>query len=106
MIRTVAINASFCLLAYAAYAETPALKTTAIEFPQTSATFPGGDAAKAINVNCLICHSAEMVFTQPALPKEEWAKEVTKMRKAYGAPVQENDIPAIVDYLAALKPSN
>ena len=106
MIRIVACIVSFCLPAYAAQAETPALKTTSIEFPQTNATFPGGDAAKAINVNCLICHSAEMVLTQPTLPKEEWAKEVTKMRKVYGAPVQEKDIPAIVDYLAALKPSN
>ena len=106
MIRIFAITAALFLLPAAAHAATPALKTTSIEFPQTSATFSGGDAAKAINANCLICHSAEMVLTQPALPKEEWAKEVAKMRKAYGAPVQDKDVPAIVDYLAALKPSN
>jgi hypothetical protein len=45
-----------------------------------------------------------MVLLQPPLSKQAWTDEVTKMRKVYGAPVAEADVPAIVDYLAALKP--
>jgi hypothetical protein len=44
-----------------------------------------------------------MVLTQPALPRAEWQSEVEKMRSTYKAPVEESDVPAIVDYLVALK---
>jgi hypothetical protein len=33
--------------------------------------------------------------------KDFWQAEVTKMIKVYGAPIEEKDVPAIVDYLAA-----
>jgi hypothetical protein len=65
--------------------------------------FPGDTMADAINNNCLACHSAGMVLTQPALPRAEWQSEVEKMRSTYKAPVEESDVPAIVDYLVALK---
>jgi hypothetical protein len=59
--------------------------------------------ADAINNNCLACHSADMVLNQPALPRTTWEAEVHKMIKAYGAPVDDADVPAIVDYLASTK---
>jgi len=33
--------------------------------------------------------------------KDFWLAEVTKMIKTYGAPIDEADVPKIVDYLAA-----
>ena len=80
------------------------LKTVTVTYPTSNRDFPG-PGADAINTNCVTCHSAGMVFVQPPLSKQAWTDEVTKMRKVYGAPVAETDVPGIVDYLAALKPS-
>lgn len=38
------------------------------------------------------------------MSKATWAEEVAKMAKVYGAPIAEQDVPAIVDYLAGLHP--
>jgi sulfite dehydrogenase (cytochrome) subunit B len=54
--------------------------------------------------NCMGCHSVDYITTQPRGPrfgKEFWQAEVTKMIKAYGAPIDERDVGKIVDYLAA-----
>lgn len=59
-----------------------------------------GEGSDPANANCTACHSAEMVLTQPPLSKATWQSEVTKMMKVYKASVDEQDIPAIVDYLS------
>jgi hypothetical protein len=79
------------------------LHSVSVEFPDPARMFPGGTKADAINNNCLACHSAGMVLTQPALSRAEWQSEVDKMRDSYKAPVDASDVPSIVDYLAALK---
>jgi len=43
------------------------------------------------------------VFRQPRMPKAAWGAEVAKMRNVYKAPVDEKDVPAIVDYLTVVK---
>src|SRR6202051_3957801 len=79
------------------------LHSVNFEFPDPARMFPGDSKADAINNNCLACHSAGMVLTQPALSRAEWQSEVDKMRSTYKAPVNASDDPSIVDYLAALK---
>lgn len=79
------------------------LHSVNVDFPDPGRMFPGDTKADAINNNCLACHSAGMVLTQPALSRAEWQSEVEKMRSTYKAPVEELDVPAIVDYLVALK---
>jgi len=79
------------------------LHSVNVEFPDPGRMFPGDAKAEAINNNCLACHSAGMVLTQPVLSRAEWQSEVEKMRGTYKAPVEESDVPAIVDYLVALK---
>jgi hypothetical protein len=44
-----------------------------------------------------------MILAQPALSKTVWQAEVTKMTKVYKATINEEDIPAIVDYLSKLR---
>jgi hypothetical protein len=44
-----------------------------------------------------------MVLNQPALSKQAWAAEVTKMINAYKAPVASEDVGPIVEYLTGLK---
>ncbi len=54
--------------------------------------------------NCVACHSADYISTQPRGlrdPAAFWSAEVAKMRHVYGAPVDEADVNAIVDYLVA-----
>ncbi len=50
--------------------------------------------------NCLTCHSAHYVQTQPPTsPRAYWDATVRKMKKPFGAPIPDEEIPAIVDYL-------
>ena len=77
------------------------LRSVNVEFPDPGRLFPGGDRAEAINNNCLACHSAGMVLTQPYLSRAEWQSEVDKMRNIYKAPIAAEDVTAIVDYLAS-----
>jgi hypothetical protein len=77
-------------------------KSVKVELPFGDRMFPGPNA-DAINNNCLACHSAGMVLTQPRLPRKTWQAEVEKMRAAYKAPVADQDVGPIVDYLVGLK---
>ena len=73
-----------------------------MELPDSGSLFPEDAKADAINNNCLACHSAEMILTQPHLSRSQWQAEVDKMRNVYKAPVAAADIPAIVGYLSAI----
>jgi cytochrome c5 len=79
------------------------LRSVGFKFPHRGQTFPGTNS-DAINNNCLACHSAGMVLTQPALSRADWQAEVAKMRNTYKAPIADADVPAIVDYLVSLNP--
>lgn len=76
-----------------------ALKSVSVELPVSDVDFPGGAKADAIAANCLSCHSAGMVLTQPDLTRAAWTSIVEKMIHAYKAPVAEADVAVIVDYL-------
>jgi cytochrome c553 len=78
------------------------LHSISVNFPGSDHTFPGGASADAINRDCLLCHSASMVLTQPSLSRSDWQAEVEKMRNVFKAPVPAEDVPAIVDYLGNL----
>lgn len=61
-------------------------------------TSPGFEAAQA---NCLVCHSADYLTTQPPKKgKAFWEAEVTKMVKVFGAKIAPDDARAIAEYLA------
>jgi sulfite dehydrogenase len=69
--------------------------------PETAAykpsSLPGYQRTLA---NCLACHSAQYAQMQPpASPRTYWEATVRKMKKPFGAPLAEEDIPIIVDYL-------
>jgi hypothetical protein len=78
------------------------LKSVNLDLPPGDRMFPERPGSEAANNNCLACHSAGMVLTQPALSKAEWRSEVEKMRNAYKAPIEAADVDAIVDYLVGL----
>ena len=70
-----------------------------VELPANDVPFPPGIGADIASSQCLICHSAGMVLTQPPLKKDEWRAEIMKMRSAYGAPIPEDQVDALSEYL-------
>jgi len=78
------------------------LNSVDLNFPRSDRAFPGGAGADTINNDCLICHSAGMVLTQPSLSRAGWQGLVNQMRNDFKAPFAVEDAPAIVDYLVNL----
>jgi hypothetical protein len=61
-----------------------------------------GPARETVEANCSGCHSLDyIVLNSPFLDQAKWAATVKKMIGPYGAPIDENDVAAIVDYLTA-----
>jgi mono/diheme cytochrome c family protein len=71
--------------------------------PEETAQFKPGPNLEVVKNNCSGCHSADYVKTQPQMKSKRdfWQAEVIKMIKVYGAPIDDSDVPKIVDYLAA-----
>ena len=70
-----------------------------VELPASDEPFPPGVGADIATGQCLICHSAGMVLTQPPLTKGEWRAEIMKMRSAYGAPIPDDQVDGLSEYL-------
>ena len=57
---------------------------------------PGRDKA----MQCLACHSLDYIqMNSPFMNAATWDAEVTKMIKAFGAPISDADAKVIADYL-------
>lgn len=82
------------------------LASTSVDLPVDDQTYPVGPHADVVDANCASCHSPGMVLNQPALSVDQWRTEVIKMREIYRAPVDEKDVPAIIDYLVSLPQQN
>lgn len=60
-------------------------------------TLPGYAKAQA---QCVACHSAEyMQYQPPTAPRPYWDAMVKRMKAVFKAPVNDADMPEIVDYL-------
>jgi sulfite dehydrogenase (cytochrome) subunit B len=72
------------------------------DLPEETAAFLPGPNLELVQQNCTACHSADYISTQPRSlrdPHAFWQGEVVKMKSVYGAPIEQADIPKIVDYL-------
>jgi hypothetical protein len=59
----------------------------------------GGDTAAAV---CSACHTSDyIVMNSTFLTPEAWKAEVTKMRSAFGASIDDETATTITAYLAA-----
>jgi mono/diheme cytochrome c family protein len=103
MMRTLLVLACLTALgasALAAGKPVPPKGSASISLPgDVGMAFKPGPGLGAAQANCLSCHSSAYVSTQPVLSKAQWAAEVTKMKNVYGAPIADDAMPAIVDYL-------
>ena len=73
-----------------------------VNFPTSSVAFPAGKGSDIANANCLICHSAGMALRQPPLTEDEWRAEIHKMKSAFGAPIPDDQINEVAQYLGTI----
>jgi sulfite dehydrogenase (cytochrome) subunit B len=85
------------VLLIAAVAALVPLPVVADEQPIPMKKAPGLDKVEA---NCQACHSLDYIPMNSPFPNAAlWDAEVTKMIKAYGAPIDDADAKAIAEYL-------
>ena len=60
-----------------------------------------GPGAELVRNNCVACHSLDYIpLNSPFLDEKGWDAVVTKMVKAFGAPIKPDDQAPIAAYLA------
>jgi hypothetical protein len=72
---------------------------TRVALPPETARFKAGPGVEVATAQCLICHSADYVSTQPRMGRSFWKANVQKMQQKYGAPIPDNQVERVVDYL-------
>jgi sulfite dehydrogenase (cytochrome) subunit B len=104
--RLLFLASAFCLSIGAAvfavdvtFADSNPSGAVTITLPAPNNAFKPGPNVALAQSKCVICHSADYVYTQPPLTKKQWTAEVTKMQKTYGAPISDDDVGLLVDYL-------
>jgi mono/diheme cytochrome c family protein len=74
-----------------------ALPAAAQEKPVSLKKVPGVDKVEA---NCASCHSLDYIQMNSPYPNAAlWDAEVTKMIRAFGAPINDADAKEIAEYL-------
>ena len=69
---------------------------------ETSVELKKAPGLDKVTSNCGTCHSLDYIqMNSPFMSAATWDAEVTKMIKAYGAPISDADAAAIKDYLKA-----
>lgn len=71
------------------------------ELPQETSQLKASTRAghQAASAWCVMCHSVDYINSQPPMPSAFWHAEVTKMVKVYGAPIPEDQVKLISEYL-------
>jgi mono/diheme cytochrome c family protein len=77
--------------------------TRSIELPHYQPMLPAGEGRDAFAVGCLSCHTTRYITMQPPLSAAKWEESVRKMIKVYNAPIAEDQVQPIVQYLMAAK---
>jgi sulfite dehydrogenase len=70
-----------------------------IKLPPETAKLKPGPGQELANAQCLICHSADYISTQPPLLRLTWKNIVVKMRDKYGAKLTDEQVETLADYL-------
>ena len=71
------------------------------KLPPEQTVLKPGVGRELVLGQCLLCHSADYVTTQPPMARAAWVASVEKMRSRYAAPVPTNSASVLVDYLTA-----
>ena len=79
----------------------PAVKS--VTLPTVSSELPDAPGRKVVIDRCVTCHTPRYITNQPPFPRDTWVAEVQKMRKNFGAPVGDDQVDEIVNYLASIR---
>jgi mono/diheme cytochrome c family protein len=92
----------FALTAIMAFAAPALAATKSIVLPPDGVLLKANEMpgyAKAQST-CVACHSAEyMLYQPPNAARPYWDAMVKRMKQVFKAPIDDADMPAIVDYL-------
>ncbi|MGZ3452179.1 MAG: hypothetical protein ACXWUG_28630 [Polyangiales bacterium] len=94
--------AAFATTAACSKADAPDPSVRTLKLPDLPFELPGdaNTPGRALTQGtCTMCHSARYIANQPKFPRKTWTAEVEKMKKVYGAPIADDKIKEIVDYL-------
>src|SRR5437016_5852104 len=70
-----------------------------IALPHYQANLPAAPGREAFAVGCLSCHTTRYITMQPPLTAAKWEESVRKMIKTYAAPIAEDQVQPIVQYI-------
>jgi hypothetical protein len=81
-----------------------ALVVTLLAMPalgdESRVSLAAGPGADLVAGHCSMCHSLDYIqMNSPLFDRKGWEASVAKMMKVMGAPIREQDVPAIVEYL-------
>jgi len=76
-----------------------AAPTRSITFPTDPFSFQPGPGQKIANTYCVICHSADYIYTQPPHSQTTWTEIIKKMKLAFGCPIPDESIALLAEYL-------
>ena len=68
-------------------------------FPTDPFSFQQGPGQAIANSYCVICHSADYIYTQPEHSQKKWQAIITKMKHVFGCPIPEEQILSLAIYL-------
>ncbi len=70
-----------------------------ITLPRIAVQLKPGTGREKAETYCAICHSVDYITMQPNFPEKKWGEIVTKMIKAFGAPIPADTAREITAYL-------
>ena len=72
-----------------------------IQLPNETAQYKPGRGSEIANAQCMSCHSADYVkYQPPSTPRATWEAEIKKMQHTFGAPIPDDQVAALAEYLA------
>lgn len=97
------ITANLLLLTLAAAARAQDSGVQSIELPRFMPHLPEGPGREAFASACLSCHSTRYIAMQPLVPQPKWEENIKKMIKTYGAPIAEDQVTPLAQYVMAMQ---
>ncbi len=77
-----------------------ALVATTVIAAEQRTVLKEGSGREKVEANCGSCHSLDYITSNsPFMTRQVWDAEVTKMIKAFGAPISDPDAKEISEYL-------
>lgn len=83
----------------------PAVKSVVvrIELPEMESPLPEAPGRDTVDIICGSCHSHRYITMQPRFSRKAWEATVDKMKKTYGAPIPDEKVKEVIDYLVAVR---